>query len=83
MLKKVKVHDIAIFKNGEEHKILFVEKNDNYVCLRFDGLVPCQTTKGSTVGEYWAYKYNGEWDGNIEDRNDIVKVIHIEKDDVS
>ena len=79
MLENVTEGDLAIFKNSEEHTILFVEKCDNYVCLLFDGLVPCRTTKGSTVGKNWAYEYNGEWYGDISNRNDIVKIIHMEE----
>ena len=78
MLEKVKVGDLAIFKNGEEHKIKYVNKTSRNVSLGFNGQVSCYIRDIET-STHWAYRYNGEWDGDIDDRNDIVKVIHIEE----
>lgn len=78
MLEKVKVGDLAIFKNGEKRRIDCVCRNYNDVSICFDNPVSCET-KNFNLSRWWAYKYNGEWLGDIDDRNDIVKVIHIEE----
>ena len=78
MLEKVTEGDLAIFKNGEERKIDYVSRDYNSISLGFDNPVSCETT-GFNLARWWSYRYNGEWNGEIQDRNDIVKVIHVEE----
>ena len=78
MLENVKEGDLAIFKNGEERKIIFADKRELEVYLIFNAPISSRMKdgKGSIC---WAYRYNSEWDGETRDRNDIIKVIHMEE----
>lgn len=78
MLENVKEGDLVIFKDSEERRIDCIGRGYETITFGFNKPVDCQTTGGIT-SSFWTYKYDGKWDGDIQDRNDIVKVIHIEE----
>ena len=73
----IKPGDVAIFKNGEEAKVIKINKrNDiNRMIIYFDKKVVGFLEEKASVRNYWVYLLNGKFDSILRQGNNIVKVI--------
>lgn len=73
----IKPGDIAILKNGEEAKVVKINKrNDiNRMVIYFDKKVVGFFEGETSIRDYWVYILDGKFDSILRQGNDIVKVI--------
>ena len=73
----IKPGDIAILKNGEEAKVVKINKrNDiNRMVIYFDKKVIGFLDENAYVRNYWIYLLDGKFDSLLRQGNNIVKVI--------
>ena len=73
----IKPGDVAIFKNGEEAKVVKIDKrNDiNRIIIYFDKKVVGFLEEKAFVRNYWIYLLNGKFDSILKQGNDIVKIV--------
>ena len=73
----IKPGDIAILKNGEEAKVVKINKrNDiNRMVIYFDKKVVGFLEEKASIRNYWVYLLDGKFDSIIRQGNNIVKVI--------
>ena len=73
----IKPGDVAIFKNGEEAKVVKIDKrNDiNRMLIYFDKKVVGFLEEKASVRNYWVYLLDGKFDSILKQGNNIVKVI--------
>ena len=73
----IKPGDVAIFKNGEEAKVIKINKrNDiNRMIIYFDKKVVGFLEEKASVRNYWVYLLDGKFDSILRQGNNIVKVI--------
>ena len=73
----IKPGDIAILKNGEEAKVVKINKrNDiNRMVISFDKKVIGFLDENTYVRNYWVYLLDGKFDSVLRQGNNIVKVI--------
>ena len=73
----IKQGDIAILKNGEEAKVVKINKrNDiNRMLIYFDKKVIGFLDENAYIRNYWVYLLDGKFDSIFRQGNNIVKVI--------
>ena len=73
----IKPGDIAIFKNGEEAKVVKIDKRNviNRMVIYFDKKVVGFLEEKTFIRNYWIYLLDGTFDSVLRQGNDIVKVI--------
>ena len=73
----IKPGDIAILKNGEEAKVVKINKrNDiNRMVISFDKKVIGFLDENASARNYWVYLLDGKFDSIFRQGNNIVKVI--------
>ena len=73
----IKSGDVVIFKNGEEAKVIKINKrNDiNRMIIYFDKKVVGFLKENASVRNYWVYLLDGKFDSILKQGNNIVKVI--------
>ena len=73
----IKPGNIAILKNGEEAKVVKINKrNDiNRMIIYFDKKVIGFLDEDAYVRDYWIYLLDGKFDSVLRQGNNIVKVI--------